>query len=526
MILDLGLLEVVAVLVALLALALVMFQLGQNSKEQEYERLIKETEDRRSAKERVPTAYQPPDEFYDIEIPRKMILVIGVIPSTRLVEAYLWDRIPSNLNVADYDIVIVHLGPLQDDTLRQGLNLDRIPTPQQFARLIFSDRSEVYFIGDPGIVLAGRNNGAYRPIAYYLPKTFAHRSEISNNIEVCDSRFSVYFEQVAHTTYHFDPSLADTRTDFLLSVVHPHATAFKVIEAQAIARTRFGKVVAFYMRYIVVHHSDQALRYPGVYDEEITELGKSGTVYWLPVTTSMNDTDAIDLLLRERLGIRFKRSAPTWIDHYTLPWQVIAESRYAACTEQIEAATCQSRLLMQELESESRFLQLLYEKGEDVLEPVVRDALRQIGATVTDPKVRGRDDGRLIDPSGRHAILEIKGRDGHLRLSDLRELDNWVRSAIADEQWQGKGIMIANVHCSQPPEDRGPLEPNSQFLRTAEQYGLCLMTSVQLFEVLVAFQGGTLVVPEFWDSIFTTSGLWVPPSDIKDLANRGEFPDV
>lgn len=67
---------------------------------------------------------------------------------------------------------------------------------------------------------------------------------------------------------------------------------------------------------------------------------------------------------------------------------------------------------------------------------------------------RGRDDGRLTDPTGRNGILEIKGRAGALCVSDVRELHDWVSDAIANEGWQGKGLLIANLRCNEPPGQR------------------------------------------------------------------------
>jgi hypothetical protein len=83
----------------------------------------------------------------ETERPRR-ILVIGSKPSAKSVDALEWDSLPKDLNVADYDAVILDLVPLESEALRRRLDVGTLPPPSQFARLIFSD-AELLFIGRP-----------------------------------------------------------------------------------------------------------------------------------------------------------------------------------------------------------------------------------------------------------------------------------------------------------------------------------------------------------------------------------------
>ena len=153
---------------------------------------------------------------------------------------------------------------------------------------------------------------------------------------------------------------------------------------------------------------------------------------------------------------------------------------------------------------------MLYETGEDVLEPVVRDALRELKAEVEDPEVKGREDGRAVDLAGRNWMLEIKGPEGSLKLRDVRQLDHWVRDAIAREEWEGKGLLIVNAYHKTPLDQRGDPFPDN-CVRTARSFGLCLITTSQLFRALVVHQREELDVNEFWDTLFNTNGACLLP---------------
>ncbi|MCP4359630.1 MAG: hypothetical protein GY796_16610 [Chloroflexi bacterium] len=84
----------------------------------------------------------------------KRILVLGSSPHTHLVTAYSWDKLPSNLNVANYDVVILNLVPFaEDENLARGINLNLLPSRNQFGKLLFSEGSEIIALGTPGVEL-------------------------------------------------------------------------------------------------------------------------------------------------------------------------------------------------------------------------------------------------------------------------------------------------------------------------------------------------------------------------------------
>jgi len=100
--------------------------------------------------------------------PQRKILVLGGILSTDRVCSHRWDHIPQDLNVADFDTVILDFTPFELYEIAKNIDIDAVPSFQQFARLLFSTASEIIVIGKPFFKLG--NNPYLEPI-WWLPLT-------------------------------------------------------------------------------------------------------------------------------------------------------------------------------------------------------------------------------------------------------------------------------------------------------------------------------------------------------------------
>jgi len=99
---------------------------------------------------------------------------------------------------------------------------------------------------------------------------------------------------------------------------------------------------------------------------------------------------------------------------------------------------------------------------------------------------RKREDGRLRDPSGRPAVLEIKGRTGDLKLSDVNQLLQWRDEAdgLGKSHKESSGAT-SNAKPTLVSAKR--VFPDNAKSR-AQALGLCLITTGQIFAALVALQ--------------------------------------
>ena len=233
----------------------------------------------------------------------RRVLVLGAVPPTCWVTAYTWDNLPKSLNVSDYDVVILNLDPFADKEFARRINVETLPSWQQFARLLFSEGSEVIAVGSPSLNIG--NDSSYRSVIWWLPRfpkiSFEHGEEIR---EVAP-QFSYYFQHVRRWSFHTAPGVIDLLEEpaRYLVPVSPEAN-YVGFAIRSLAQTRFQMSVAFELRFRALQVESQ---------EEFTKIAESGPVIWLPPPTEISAAGAVNLILRERYGVIFEQVAPEWV---------------------------------------------------------------------------------------------------------------------------------------------------------------------------------------------------------------------
>lgn len=426
---------------------------------------------------------------------KRRILVLGSTPHTRNVTAYTWDNLPPDLNVADYDVVILNLAAFEDVELYKQVH-DKLPKPAQFLRHIFSPNSEIIAVGQ--LRIPGRHFDWWLPVK---PNFFP---ESGTEIREVETQFDYYFKHVKGWKSHIGANSEFEEAVSEIALVEPNAKAVRLL-IYPIAQTRFKMPIAFRAEFETKGGSS---------------LRRTTNVFCLPAPTEISPQEAINLILKHRYGLLLEVEAPDWTADHKLPNQIPVEAEISEYVGEIERLNTALRIAKERLHHESRFVKLLYEP-EAALEPIVYDALTYLKAQVQVPQIPGREDGRLIDPCGRKGLLEIKSKTQSVGMRDIRQLDHWLREAIAEEEWDGKGIMVANIQYHLPPAARGKYYPDD-CIRVAKQFGLALLTTTQLFQAICSYQEGHLDVQEFWDIVFNSNGLCdLPDLEFKEAASEG-----
>lgn len=173
------------------------------------------------------------------------------------------------------------------------------------------------------------------------------------------------------------------------------------------------------------------------------------------------------------------RSPPSWVSDYTLPNETDIERNIQIKKEKINK-------LEERLDSLTKYKHLLYETGYR-LEDVVRDALRDLGFTVTD-EVPGKRDG-VLETSKTAFVLEITGTTGGIKKKKFRQLDDHVENVIEEEEYESvSGLVISNPFMDDDPDDRDiRIEPNvKHFIERRENYKV--LTTVDLYRLIKLHQ--------------------------------------
>lgn len=436
------------------------------------------------------------------------ILVLGSTPHSRNVDAYAWDALPSPLTVADYDVVILNLVPLSDHALLARCDRATFPSDVDFGKLIFSQGSTVIFVGSPAIIeiesqpRPGVHSVSMMDPKLWLPMAPVFRSESGTEI-ARSSEFRWYFEKVRQWSFYADNHFEDfERQEWFERIGFPKANCL-LGGLGSIAETRFGRAIAFHLHYELwrVESLPGRLNRGRQRKEMISE---SGDVIWLPAPTEVSDYEAVDLILARHFAIAVEHEPPAWVSGYALPRQIEVQSRIDDLKQQAQDKLTRLEAATADLELERLYGRLIYEQS-DPLENIVWSVLEELGATVERPTDRGKHDGRLVDPNGRHAALEIKGRTKAIGLTDVRQCEQWTQDAIEETKQKFKGLLIGNAHCGAPLEKRDDwFAPNAVDL--AERYGIGLIKTSSLFRAIQEVQEGTFDRDAFWDAVFSANG--------------------
>ena len=440
------------------------------------------------------------------------ILVLGSRPSTRAVTSFGWEELPGGLNIADYEKVIFDLAPIvADHSVAERVDQDALPKPAQVMRLLNSPDGELVVMGGtPGTPLWGEWHGSGSsiiPMESLFPSLPQFEiNERGEHIVDVDADFSWYLEQVTRWTWWAEPEEFVSGQGHMVSeylreagrdagTVRPFVTP--------LARTRFGKCVAFKLFYAATRPSPG---YGGRDSNPMTDLVSDfGPVIWLPLATRISPKEAVELVLARMMNVGGIVQTPDWAERYVLSEEERAASLLDSLRDQARELGEKIHLAGERLDHERRFKKLLYEQG-DELEQAVWDTLETLGATVSRPAAGvNEEDGRFEDPYGRVAMLEIKGRGGSAKLQDVRQLHDWMENAYHEGGWEGKGVLVANAYLAEDPGSRGATFPDN-CVRAARRYGICLITSHQLFDEIRAAQKDEADLERFWESVFETDG--------------------
>ena len=446
---------------------------------------------------------------------RKRYLVVGSDGHGYGVRSHRWDKLPSDLNVADYDVVVLNFAAFEDRGLAEGFPQERLPGVETMARLVFSG-AEVIAIGNPSTLIGSlREDRLSLSIEtrdrcdYWLPVEISVEEDRGTQYDVNAEEWDFYFKHVSgwHWFATGDvPARHYAPTEYLQPVTDKAHQLFVALEP--VATTRFGKQVASRVHLPAIRYERFLHDYSGMAegDPRSAELVlEASSVFWLPAPDPVSVEEAIDAILEERYGIARVARVPDWAEAYSLPAEARIASEIALMEQErqdVEQRLSEARACAAEA---ARTRLLLYGSGEDDFETIVRNSLRELGARVEDPERKGIEDGKLFRSEGQ-AVLEIKGRTVPISLQDIRQVVQWNTDASAMDGINYKSLIVGNPHCDKPLEEREEvLAPNAA--AHAENARVGVLTTAQLFEALSQKQAGSFDEAHFWNVVFETVGV-------------------
>jgi hypothetical protein len=413
------------------------------------------------------------------------------------------------LNVADYDVVILNFAAFVDEALANGFPKERLPGREAMARLLFSPGSEIIAIGDPATKIGQPPSAEMRwydsrvRADYWLPAAIVVERNNGSSYDVAAAEWQPYFEHLSSWEWIATGELQpyDREVEHYLRPVTQQQVDQVAVVPDSLASTRFGKAIALKLRVaalrVVVDGYGRRRSSPEI-------VLHAGSVFWLPAPDRVSTSEIIDWILSNRFGIAQEARRPAWTAGFSLPTEKRVASEITSLEQKRRQLENDISTALARAADAGRPSLLLFEKGKEVLEPVVRSALRELGAEVSASDHEGIEDG-LLSYGDQFAVIEIKGRTGPIKQDDVRQVVQWASDARLRDGRDYKPIIVGNPHCDLAPSDRGePLAPNASTY--ARNGGVVLLKTVQVYEALRRKQEGAFDPDNFWTQVFGGSG--------------------
>jgi len=400
----------------------------------------------------------------------------GSIPGLQHDEAE-WEE-PANIK--DYDIVILNLNGIIEKAGELATPSSNIPQSIEFPSVEDVVKSlgagnELYiFLPDTRKINLlrvedGNSSKEEVDLLSWLPFDIqtSEESGVSVDQDSVPGRWQWYFNE------DFDWPMYLPRAS-LKDDVLPVEDFFSTVSQYSIAQTTFEEDIA--SRLMITDTGDLVSKFS---DDEM-ERNYPGSVYLLPIKSGYSFSEAAAETLSQLHDFSIEASSvPDWAESKQLPRQ----------REIIE----KSHELREEFERLNRFNKLLYADGPE-LEETVLDAFQELGFE-TRPEISGKRDGAVLFDDKVY-VLETHGTENAIGIGKVDQLNRWVRDAEKDfEDRDVEGLLVANAHRRQEPEDRGqPIvgDPKDHL----KEYGYKLLTAPQLYQFIQKNQQGRLPTDE------------------------------
>jgi hypothetical protein len=131
----------------------------------------------------------------------KRYLVLGSEGHGRGVTSYRWDKVPNDLNVADYDVVVLNFSAFDEKELAEAF--PRLPSDEPMTRLLFSPNAEIVAIGNRATLIGSQRQEARRIVDrrrradYWLPFCIDVEDDVGTQYRVDAEEWAAYFEHLS-----------------------------------------------------------------------------------------------------------------------------------------------------------------------------------------------------------------------------------------------------------------------------------------------------------------------------------------
>lgn len=210
-------------------------------------------------------------------------------------------------------------------------------------------------------------------------------------------------------------------------------------------------------------------------------------------------------------------SLQQWTNTYFLPGE-------KELSEKIHKEESRLRKILDSIGNQKRQIEnirqhklLLCGKGIALKKQVI-SVLNEIGLNAQEGS-EGRDDV-IIQYKGKIGIGEVKGKSKSAAEKDAAQLEKWVSEYYSNNEIKAKGFLIVNAFCEIPLDKRKEPAFPSQMLPYCRNRGHCLITTVQLLNILLEIKRNPQKRSRIITQLFKTMGVY------KDFNNFENYLEI
>jgi hypothetical protein len=436
---------------------------------------------------------------------QKRILILGTSAYRQqtqdaLVVSKRWDQIDAGVNVRDHDVLVIDLLGISNPEEVDWRGFMRQVTRRAVLELLVSG-GRLMVLGDPRFTVEIElKETPLRPMS--VPRReFLHWSGIEFQWDGATGTSGGPTVDLAGLPPAFRSYLNSiSRWSYSLARANVAMPDFGNIDTVRSLGVDIRPLWANRYDHAVVFEADLMMMESG------KTLGRLGPLVFMPRSGATRE-ESIEAALA-LVGIELTTPEPEWVTGLTAPDQRGVDLLIAEVQQRADEVAAELDAAHADKAARRRWLGLLYEK-QSALEPLVRDALRELGAEVEDPSDGDREDGWItVRAHGEtfEGVLEIKStRSATFDEQGLRQLEEWKLNGEQSRSKDYKGVFIGNRDIGRPITDRQAPFSDGWTRSAAKRQNVGVLTEI-LYVALVLKSEGVLNVGDLWVDVFRCDG--------------------
>ena len=205
----------------------------------------------------------------------------------------------------------------------------------------------------------------------------------------------------------------------------------------------------------------------------------------------------------QTLNQKIKQEIPEWLQKYQTKEERDVNDKIENINKQIQQLLSRQNKLEKQKEEMEDIKRVFISSG-DELEKSVKNIFKELGFNII--KFGGNEEDLVCENDGKYFIMEIKGVDGSATEKHTAQTLKWKTNYFINTDIDGKGVLIINGFKNKELKSRNNIF-TKQILKYDEHQNLCLLSTIQLFNILNQFREGKITTKEIADKIFNQQGI-------------------